>query len=47
MVHDLDQLIPVTEDADKLMSFAFKNPARKREALLGILNILGADELVG
>ena len=47
MVYDLDQLVPVTEDADKLMAFVFKNPDRKPETLLGVRSILGTNELVG
>ena len=45
MAYDLDQLVPVPEDAS--MTFVFKHPERKREALLGIVNVLGAGEVSG
>lgn len=42
IVYDLDHLVAVPEGAS--MSFAFKHPDRKREALMAIVNILGAGE---
>ncbi len=42
LAYDLDQLVARPEGAS--MSFAFKNPDRKRDALLGIVNILSAAE---
>lgn len=42
IAYDLDQLVAVPEKAS--LSFAFKHPDRKREALLTVINVLGAGE---
>ncbi len=42
LAYDLEQLRAVPEQAS--MSFAFRDPTRKRDALLAIVNVLGKGE---